>query len=245
MKTTEIGKCMCVGSAGKCKCVCVGSAGKCKCVCVESEGKCKCVCVESEGKCKCMCVESATRATHKAKHNHAGCLSLGCSSAFAPSRGRSVATLLSRPVGFPPSAGSHQRGQSLRGHRCAPCDIGNVHCEPCGVFVVRGSFRMLLQQQQFHPESKPSQPESVTLISSQKDTAPPSLPRLAVLAFAPLPALRLRLRCGQWASLRSAFSRFGQAGRFPFGCFLSGWLGLLSGCSCCCFTNVKLSSLHL
>ena len=52
--------------------------------------------------------------------------------------------------------------------------------------------KKLLQQQQFHPESKPSQPESVTLISSQKETAPPSLPRLAVLAFAPLPALSLR-----------------------------------------------------
>ena len=191
-------------------CLCVGTAEPGKCLCVGSAGKCKCVCVGTAEIRKCLCVESATRATHKATHNHAGCLSLGCSVAIAPSRGRSVATLLSRPVGFPPSAGSHQRGQSLRGHRCTPCEVGNIHCEPCGAFVVRKSFRMLLGQQQFHPTQQPPQQASVTLNSPQPKASPPSLPRSSVLAFAPLPALSLRA-VGLAASLRLSVRSGGSA----------------------------------
>ena len=168
------------------------------------------MCVESAGKCKCVCVKTATKATHKATHNHAERLSLGCSFAIAPSLGRSVATLLSRPVGFPPSAGSHQRGQSLRGQRCTPCDVGNIHCAPCGAFVVRKSFRMLLEQQQFHPTQQPPQQAGVTLNSPQPKASPPALPRSSVLAFAPLPALSLRA-VGSAASRRLSVRSVGSA----------------------------------
>ena len=190
-----------------------------------------------------MCGGSETRATHKATHNHAACLSFGCSFAIAQSLGRSVATLLSRPVGFPPTAVSHQRGQSLCGHRCAPCEVGHIHCEPCGVFVVRKSFRMLLEQQQFHPTQQPPQQASVTLNSPQTKASPPSLPRSSVLAFAPLLALSLRA-VGSAASLRLSVRSGGSA----FVCGLSRLLWwLLCGvflllfykCKSKEFTNVK------
>ena len=215
------------------------------CLCVKTTENRKCLCVESAGKCESVCVESATKATHKATHNHAERLSLGCSFAIALSLGRSVATLLSRPVGFPPSAGTHQRGQSLRGHRCTPRKGRNIHCKPCGAFVVRKSFMMLLGQQQFHPTQQPPQQASVTLNSPQPKASPPSLPRSSVLAFAPLPAFPLRSICGQWAWLRAFVSRCGREVRLSSVGFLACCGGCCVGCSCCCFTNVKAKSLQV
>ena len=191
-------------------CLCVKNAGKCKCLCVKNAGKCKCLCVESAGKCKCVCVKTATRAAHKATHSHpqsnaqpptypCGVFVVGLLCRYRSFAGAFGRYAPSRPVGFPPSAGSHQRGQSLRGQRCTPCEVGNIQCEPCGAFVVRKSFRMLLGQQQFHPTQQPPQQASVTLNSPQPKASPPSLPRSSVLVCAPLPASPLRSVCGQWA----------------------------------------------
>ena len=104
---------------------------------------------------------------------------------------------------------------------------------------------MLLQQQQFHPESKPSQPESVTLISSHKATAPPSLPRSSVLAFAPLPALSLRA-VGLAASLRLSVRSVGSVSFWLLSLGLA-WLAfgvfllLLYKCKTIVFTVVNYS----
>ena len=179
----------------------------------------------SAGKCESVCVESATRATHKATAQPCGLLVVGLLLRFRSVAGAFGRYAPSRPVGVPPSAGSHQRGQSLSGHRCTPCEVGNIHCEPCGAFVVRKSFRMLLGQQQFHPTQQTPQQASVTLNSPQPKASPPALPRSSVLAFAPLPALSLRA-VGLAASRRLSVRSVGSA----FVCGLSRLLwGLLCG----------------
>ena len=196
-----------------------------------------------QGKCKCLCVKSEKNASHKATAQPCGVFVVWGLLRFRSVAGAFGRYAPSRPVGVPPSAGSHQRGQSLRGHRCTPCEVGSIHCEPCGAFVVRKSFRMLLGQQQFHPTQQPPQQASVTLNSPQPKASPPSLPRSSVLR----PSFRPPYRCGRLAvrarrrlSVRSVGSAFVCGlSRLLWGLLCGVFLLLFYKCKSEVFTSVN------